>query len=90
MTDVTSETKNRISVVDPGFPGRGALTPEAVTFRKFCTSKRKNLDPWRGRAPGTPPRSTTVFNNHFSFFLFFLGYLNQCCTAGNSIVVIFS
>ena len=23
----------------------GRLTPEAVTFRKFCISKRKNLDP---------------------------------------------
>ena len=32
----------------------GAWTPEAVTFRKFCMSKQKNLDPW-GRAPGTPP-----------------------------------
>ena len=29
------------------FPvGGGASTPEAVTFRKFCMSKRKNLDPW--------------------------------------------
>ena len=43
-------------MVDPGFPvGGGAWTPEAVTFRKFCMSKRKNLDPWGGggvrRAP---------------------------------------
>ena len=35
-----------------GFPvggrgpcGGGAWTPEAVTFRKGCISKRKNLDP---------------------------------------------
>ena len=35
----------------------GAWTPEAVTFQKFCMSKRKNLDPWGGRAPGMPPRS---------------------------------
>ena len=33
--------------------GGGAWTPEAVTFRKFCMSKRKNLDPLGGgRAPG--------------------------------------
>ena len=39
-------------VADPGFlvgggggGGGGAWTPEAVTFRKFCMSKRKNLDP---------------------------------------------
>ena len=44
------------TVADPGFPvggGRGprwggAWTPEAVTFRKFCMSKRKNLDPEGG------------------------------------------
>ena len=36
---------------DPGFPvggvdlvGGGAWTPDAVTFRKFCMSKRNNLD----------------------------------------------
>ena len=29
-------------------PRRGAPTPEVVTFRKFCMSKRKNLEPWRG------------------------------------------
>ena len=40
-----------MTVADPGFPVggvdlvRGAWTPEAVTFRKFCMSKRKNLDP---------------------------------------------
>ena len=40
------------AVADPGFsvggrgPRRGgAWTPEVVTFRKFCMSKRKNLDP---------------------------------------------
>ena len=43
-----------LTVADSGFPigGRGprggAWTPEAVTFRKFCMSKRKNLDPWGG------------------------------------------
>ena len=26
-------------------PRRGAWTPEAVMFRKFCMLKRKNLDP---------------------------------------------
>ena len=37
------------TVADPGFPvggegaGAGAPTPEAVTFRKICMSKRKNL-----------------------------------------------
>ena len=37
----------------------GAPTPEAATFRKFCMSKRKNLDPWGARAGGTPPGSAT-------------------------------
>ena len=38
-------------VADPEFPvgghgpRRGAWTPEAGTFQKFCMSKRKNLDP---------------------------------------------
>ena len=42
------------SVADPGFPvgglgpRRGAWTPEAVTFRKICMSKRKNRDPLGG------------------------------------------
>ena len=43
---------NNNSVADPGFPvgGRGprrggAWTPEPGTFRKFCMSKQKNLDP---------------------------------------------
>ena len=38
-------------MADPGFPvgdvvlvGGGPWTPEAATFRKFCMSKRKNLD----------------------------------------------
>ena len=41
-------------MADPGFPVGGmdlvgrAWTPEVVTFRKFCMSKRKNLDPWGG------------------------------------------
>ena len=26
-------------------PRRGAWTPKAVTFQKFCMLKRKNLDP---------------------------------------------
>ena len=39
------------AVADPGFPvggrgpRRGAWTPETVTFRKCCMSKRKNLGP---------------------------------------------
>ena len=49
----------RSAVADPGFPVGGrrprreALTPEAVTFHKFCMSKQKNLDPW-GAYAGTP------------------------------------
>ena len=56
-----------VSVADPGFPVGGidlvggAPTPEVVMFRKFCVSKRKNLDPWGERAPGTPPRSANVY-----------------------------
>ena len=54
-----------LSVADPGFPVWGACTPEAVTFRKFCMSKRKNLDPWgegvhRAR-PLDPPMSLFAF-----------------------------
>ena len=46
-------------VANPEFPvagginlagGGGSLTSDAVTFRKFCMSKRKNLDPWGGGA----------------------------------------
>ena len=36
----------------------GVWTPEAVTFQKFCMSKRKNWDPQRacaGHAPLDPP-----------------------------------
>ena len=50
-----------------------AWTPEAVTFRKFCMSKRKNLDPW-GRAPGTPsldPPMLLQVQNNFEYL-----YLN--------------
>ena len=45
-------------MADPGFsaggrePRTGAWTPEAVTFRKFCMSKQKNLDPWGGGGGG--------------------------------------
>ena len=39
---------SRIPVVWRRPHGGGALTPEAVTFRKFCMSKWKNLDPWGG------------------------------------------
>ena len=50
-----------MSVADPELPAggcrprRGVLIPETVTFRIFCMSKRKNLDPrgGRGHAPGT-------------------------------------
>ena len=51
------------AVADPGFPvggrgpRRGAWTPEAVAFRKFCMSKRKNLDPWGACAGHAPSRS---------------------------------
>ena len=40
-----------MAVVDPGFPvggrgpRRGAWNLEAVTFQKFCMSKRENRDP---------------------------------------------
>ena len=43
-------------MADPGFPvgganfvvavGGGNSTPDAVTFRKLCMSKRKNRRPW--------------------------------------------
>ena len=36
-------------------PRRGAWTPEAVTFQKFCMLKRKNLDPWGGACTGHAP-----------------------------------
>ena len=51
-----------LPVTAPGFPVEGGVdlvvggvwTPEVVTFRKFCMSKRKNMDPWgvcAGHAP---------------------------------------
>ena len=43
-------------------PRRGAWTPEAVMFRKFCMSNWKNLDPW-GRARRTPPRSANALGD---------------------------
>ena len=53
LTVIRSNEHTILPVADPGFPvgGRrpskgGALTPEAVTFQKFCMLKRKNLDPW--------------------------------------------
>ena len=48
----------------------GVWTPEAVMFRKFCMSKRKNLDPQGGHAPGTPPLDPPmgyVNPDHFPF-----------------------
>ena len=48
VADATVTTT--LLVADPGFPvggrgpRRGAWTPKAVTFGKFCMSKRKNLD----------------------------------------------
>ena len=70
-------------MADPGFPvGGGAWTAEVVTFRKFCMSKRKNLDPWGGVPGARPPKSangtyleilpiSSVFNDelgpHYSF-----------------------
>ena len=35
-------------------PRRKALTPEAVTFRKLCMAKWKNLDPWGAFARHAP------------------------------------
>ena len=44
----------------------GAWTLEAVTFRKFCMSKRKNLDPWgdvrRARPPPLDPPMLYISN----------------------------
>ena len=57
------------AVADPAFPvggvvlGGGAWTSGLVTFRKFCMSKRKNLDPLGGRAPGTPPLDPPMKSN---------------------------
>ena len=49
------------AVVDPGFPVSGGMdlvggswTPEVVSFRKFCMSKRKSVDP-RGASAGHAP-----------------------------------
>ena len=40
---------------DVDLVGGGPWTPEAVMFRKFCMSKRKNLDPWGGACAGHLP-----------------------------------
>ena len=59
MTSMTTTVNGGFRISRRGRrPRGGAYTPEAVTFRKFCMSKRKNLDPWgRGRAPDTPHKS---------------------------------
>ena len=44
-------------------PHRGAWTPEAVKFWKFCVSKWKNLDPWGKVCTGYVPRSTNDLCN---------------------------
>ena len=50
-------------VADPGFPVGGvdlvggAWALDALTFCKFCMSKRKNLDPWGACAGHAPPKS---------------------------------
>ena len=59
-------------MADPGFPvggrgpRRGAWTPEAVTFRKFCMSKRKNLDPWGGGQAGPIGSSLSCLRSIFT------------------------
>ena len=46
VSDSAPGFKARVDpVADPGFPVGGPWTPEAITFCKFCMSKRKNLDP---------------------------------------------
>ena len=57
----------QLSVADPGFPAGGASTPKAVTFRKFCMLKRKDLDPYGGvrRArPLDPPMVVFEEDSH--------------------------
>ena len=54
-------------MADPGFPVGGAWTSlvGVDTFRKFCMSKRKNLDPWGvgvGACAGHAPRSANAPN----------------------------
>ena len=46
-SDIVTVTNSPNIVADPGFPVGGARPglPRQVTFRKFCMSKRKNLDP---------------------------------------------
>ena len=41
-------------------PRRGAWTTEAVTFQKFCMSKRKNLDPWGACTGHAPSKSVNA------------------------------
>ena len=49
------------AVADPGFSvGGGTWTLEAVTFREFCMSKRKNLDPLGGGGGGVRRASSNV------------------------------
>ena len=53
MHNTSDKFKQLHAVADPGFPvvgcePRRGATPEAARFRKFCMSKRKNLDPGGG------------------------------------------
>ena len=71
--------KHLLPVADPRFPvGGGANlvsgvpTPNAAMFHKICMSKRKNWDPYGGRAPGAPP-----WIRHCLRPCFFKNYLNS-------------
>ena len=54
----------------------GPWTPEAATFRKFCLSKRKNLDPLGRARRARPPRSANVM--YIKSMITFLPVLREC------------
>ena len=50
-----------LSVVDPGFPHRGAVYPRGGYISKILHVKTKESGPVGGCMPGVPPRSANVY-----------------------------
>ena len=71
-----------ILVADPGFPVGGvdlvvgAPTPEAVTFRKICMWKRKNLLRIYCRCTG--PKHTRKARGHYNLHSLIYGHVSIC------------
>ena len=63
LVEIVTKLEKELSVADPGFPvggGGGRGLPRRLRFADFvCQNER--IWTLRGRAPGTPPRSTNGY-----------------------------